>query len=276
MGSTKLVLLTALCGFVFLAHMVEAREDFALASGTQSSVGGLISVPFQNNLNLGVGPSDEIQYVLNVQPVYSMSVGENWNWIHRPIIPLMYRLDLPLGIGNRYGLSDIQYQGYLSPAKPGKVVWGVGPVLSFPTATDETLGTEKWIAGAGAVVLTMRGPWVFGVFANSVWSVAGSDDRADVSRAVVQPFVNHNLPGGVYLVIAPMIAADWEADSKDRWTTPLGDGFGNVFLVGKIFQVGKAGLPINTSVQACYDVEHTENDFNWSARVRFQLILPKI
>ncbi len=269
MGFIKLFLLIVLCGVAFMVHIAEAQEDSDLAKKTQNPVGDLISIPFQNNFNFGVGPNDDMQYILNIQPVYPMSIGEKWNWIHRPIIPLMYQPELAPGIGDEFGLGDIQYQGYLSPARPGKLIWGVGAVLAFPTATDESLGTEKWLAGPGVVLLTSNGPWVFGALVNNVWSIAGDDDRADVSMAVIQPFVNYNLPGGLYFMTAPIITANWEADSDNAWTIPLGAG------IGKIFRVGKVGLPINTSVRAYYNVEHPENAADWSATVQFQLLLPK-
>ncbi len=163
-----------------------------------------------------------MQYVLNIQPVYPMNLNNEWSWIHRPIIPVIYQPGLATGIDDEFGLGDIQYQGYLSPAKPGKLIWGVGPVLSFPTASDEVLGTEQWSAGPGAVVLTIRGPWVIGVLANNIWSFAGDNDRSDVSQGLLQYFINYNFPNGAYLTTAPVINANWEADSDDRWTVPFG------------------------------------------------------
>jgi hypothetical protein len=37
-------------------------------------VGNLISVPFQNNTNLNVGPDNRNQNILNIQPVIPISV----------------------------------------------------------------------------------------------------------------------------------------------------------------------------------------------------------
>ena len=41
------------------------------------------------------------------------------------------------------GLGDINFTAFLSPANPGKVIWGVGPIALFPTATDDDLGNDK-------------------------------------------------------------------------------------------------------------------------------------
>jgi hypothetical protein len=33
------------------------------------------------------------------------------------------------------------------------VIWGIGPSLAIPAATDKKLGTQKWSAGPAAVAL---------------------------------------------------------------------------------------------------------------------------
>lgn len=126
-------------------------EASDLAKKTQNPVSDLISVPLQNNFNFGVGPGNDMQWILNIQPVAPVRIAENWNLINRPIIPVIYQPELETGAGSTFGLGDIQYQAYLSPAKPGKVIWGAGVALGFPSATENELGTEKWTAGPGLV-----------------------------------------------------------------------------------------------------------------------------
>ena len=45
----------------------------------------------------------------------------------------------------------------------------------------------------------------------------------------LQPFVNYNFPDGWYVTSSPIITADWETGHGDRWTVPIGGGFGRVF-----------------------------------------------
>ena len=257
--------ITIVC-FTF-GQSVFAQDETELAKKTQNPLSNLISVPFQNNFNFNVGPDNDTQYLLNIQPVYPMNLNKEWNWIHRLIIPVINQPELVPGTGDTFGLSDIQYQGYFSPAKSGELLWGIGPVVSFPTASDKLIGTEKWSAGPGGVVLKVQGPWVIGVIANNIWSFAGDDDRADVNQMLLQYFINYNFPSGMYVTTAPIITANWEADSDDRWTVPFGGG------IGKIFRIGK--LPINTSVSAYYNVEHPDNGPEWQARLQFQFLFPK-
>jgi hypothetical protein len=87
--------------------------------------------------------------------------------------------ELPDGIsgGSTFGLGDISYTGWLSPVDGGPITFGIGPSLSFPTATDEKLGTEKWSAGPSAVAVAQPGPLVLGGLIRQLWSFAGDDDR---------------------------------------------------------------------------------------------------
>ena len=58
----------------------------ALAKAAQNPIAKMISVPFQNNFNFGIGPSDATQWDLNIEPVIPIELNENWNLITRTII----------------------------------------------------------------------------------------------------------------------------------------------------------------------------------------------
>jgi len=238
-----------------------------LAKAAQNPVANMISLPLQNNTNFNFGPMEKTQNVFNIQPVWPFTLNENWNLITRTIVPVISQPQLFPGDDRENGLGDIIFTAFLSPANPGKMIWGAGPVLLLPTATDEKLGTKKWGAGPSAVALSIRGPWVFGALANHIWSFAGDGNRDDVNLTLIQPFVNYNLPEGWYLVSSPVITANWEADSDNTWTVPLGGG------IGKIFRIG--GLPVNTSAQAFYNVEKPDFGADWSLRVQLQFLFPK-
>src|SRR5450631_43229 len=110
----------------------------ALQKATQNPVASLISVPVQNNSNLGVNPGYRTQDVLNIQPVIPIGISNNWNLLVRWIMPIVYQ-PLPAQPGNpqtgEYGLGDMLPSFFISPKKPGKLIWGVGPVFQLPTAT---------------------------------------------------------------------------------------------------------------------------------------------
>ena len=102
---------------------------------------------------------------------------------------------------------------------------------------------------------------------NNVWGAGGDSDREITNRGLLQYFVNHNLPDNWYLTSAPIITADWKKDQDDRWIVPFGGG------VGKIFRIGKQ--PINTSVQAYYNVVSPDAGPRWSLRIQIQFLFPK-
>jgi len=289
--------LSTLCAIVFLiaAFMVsvtaataEEQSEATTATGpseeelaktSQNPAANLISVPFQNNLYFDVGPLEKTEYVLNIQPVVPFSLNSNWNVITRTIVPI---ISMPAFLSDDVpglpsfapdderttGLGDIQLTTWLSPAKPSKFSWGLGPVFQFPTATDDVLGAEKWGIGPSAVGVIMQGPWVAGALMNNIWSFAGDNDREDVNQFTLQPFVNHNFPRGWYLTSSPIITANWKADEAgDRWTVPVGGGFGKVMKIGK--------LPINCQVQAFYNVEKPDLGPDWQLRFSVQFLFPK-
>lgn len=242
----------------------ESQE--ALAKAAQNPVAKLISVPFQNNFNFGIGPNNAMQYVLNIQPVIPFSLSKNWNLITRTIMPIINMPSPAPGVASASGLGDINPTLFLSPANSGKFIWGVGPTFILPTATDGALGSGKWCAGPAVVALTMHGHWVIGALVNNQWSFAGYGSQ-DVSAMLVQPFINYNLPKGWYLTSAPIITSNWKASSSDRWTVPVGGG------VGKIQRFGK--LPLNIQIGAYYNVETPDNGADWQLRFQVQFLFPK-
>jgi len=198
--------------------------------------------------------------------VWPFSAG-NWNVVSRTILPVVYQPDLP-GIEGAFGLGDVNETLFFSPARPGRVIWGVGPTLTLPTATDSALGTDKWTGGLGVVVLTMPGKWVIGALLNNQWSFAGDDQRVDVNAMTLQYFVNYNLSRGWYLTSAPVNTANWEAGSDDRWTVPIGGGFGRII---------KGKPPLNVQASAYYNVVKPDDvpAADWTLRLQVQLMFPK-
>src|SRR5215510_7852044 len=186
---------------VLMTAPLWAAEESAteLAKKTQNPVADLISVPLQNNFNFSAGPNDATIYNLNVQPVIPLKLTEDWNLITRTIMPIINQPSLFEGGKSAFGLGDLNPTFFLSPAKPAKLIWGVGPTFTLPTATDARLGSSQWSMGPAAVGLIMEGPWVAGALANQQWSFAGWGDQ-DFSQLLIQPFVTYNLPDAWYLV----------------------------------------------------------------------------
>jgi hypothetical protein len=139
----------------------QSTED--LAAAAQNPVAAMYSLPFQNNIYGGAGPThDATANVLNIQPVLPFTVGD-WNIISRTIAPLVYLPSLTTGpseitqeslfSGSHFGLGDINQSFYFSPADPAELIWGIGPSFNLPTATATPVGSSKFSMGPAAVAL---------------------------------------------------------------------------------------------------------------------------
>jgi hypothetical protein len=218
----------------------QAALRLAIVKISQNPVGNISALPFQNNFNYGVGPYARYQYNLNVQPVIPIMLSKNMNLIARTIMPILIQPSgappqvcaLPSGCPSTFGIGDFQEQVFFAPkTKPGQLIWGVGPIFQFPTATPGVLGAGKWAVGPDAVVLIMPGKFVIGALATQVWSFTGQANRPSVNTFLVQPFINYNLADGWAISSAPIITANWTT-TQNRWTVPLGGGFAKTFKSG--------------------------------------------
>jgi hypothetical protein len=206
----------------------DETED--LAKAVQNPLATLMTLPFQANFNNGQGPYERQALNLNIQPVVPFP-GKEWNIISRTIIPVN---SVPQGTtDSTFGLGDTNLSIFWSPAKAKKLIWGVGPALLLPTASNpEVLGTDKWSLGPTGVIFYTAGPWSMGAVASNVWSIAGNSDREDVSLLTAQYFVNFNFGKGWAVGTAPIITANWKADSDNRWTIPWGAQVSKVMKFG--------------------------------------------
>ncbi|SDR63842.1 hypothetical protein SAMN05519103_09095 [Rhizobiales bacterium GAS113] len=133
----------------------QEKSTEELAKEAQNPIAKLISVPFQSNTNFGVGPFHQPQEILNIQPVIPITINQDWNLITRWITPVISQPKTSPTDNREFGIGDLNPSLFLSPAKPGEIIWGVGPTFLLPTATDRNLGNHRWGAGPGAVVLTI-------------------------------------------------------------------------------------------------------------------------
>ena len=224
-----------------------------------------MSVPFQFNWEQGVGPDDQTRFILNVQPVMPFTLNQDWNLIARVIAPLVSQPPLFEGGAPASGMSDILTSFFFSPSQSG-LTWGAGPVISLPSTTEPTLGTEKWSAGPTVVALKQQGPWTYGALWNQIWSFAGNTERSDVSQMFLQPFVAYTTESLWTLTVQSETTANWEAD-EDQWTVPI-----NV-VVAKLSSFG----PFPASYQFGFGVfaAHPEVGPSWKIRSAIVILLPR-
>jgi hypothetical protein len=270
-GRAEWLLIASLAVFAMPCLADETADVDAaaeLAKKLANPIAALISVPIQYNYDENFGPEDEGSVSkLNIQPVIPASMNEDWNVITRIILPLVDQNDIPINGQDESGVGDVVTSVFFSPKEPtsGGWVWGAGPVLLLPTASDEQLGAEKWGLGPTAVALKQTGPWTVGGLANHIWSVAGDDDRTDVNATFVQPFVSYITSTKTTFGLSSESTYDWESES---WSVPL-----NV----TVSQLLKAGPQIyQLTAGARYWLDSPDNGpEGWGFRLQLTLLFPK-
>lgn len=235
-----------------------------LAKKLSNPISDLISVPFQLNYDEGFGPNEAGRTTLNIQPVIPVTLNEDWNLIIRTIVPITYLESIASGVGSAAGLGDITQSFFFSPKEPTNGwIWGVGPVLLWPTATDDALGADKWGAGPTAVLLKQDSGWTYGALVNHIWSYAGSGDQ-QVNATFLQPFIAYTWPTATTLTLNTEALYDWD---ESEWTVPL-----NV-TVTQVMKLGN--LPVSVQLGGRYYLDSPPGGPEWGVRFTFTLLFPK-
>ena len=259
----KKTLLTILITILSVMTIIAQQSTEELSQAAANPLADLMSFPFHNNLNMNYGEYNRNMNVLNMQPVIPLAGGK---FITRTIMPIVSIPDFSQESGMQStGLGDIIFTAFYVPESKG-AMWGFGPVIETPTGGNMR-GTQKWSAGPSLVVLVQPGDWTMGGLINNAWSFAGNSDRGDVNHMLLNLFIVYQLGEGWYVNSAPIITADWTADSENRWVVPIGAGGGKLIMVG-----GK--LPLNIQTQLYYNVVRPDFGPEWQWRVQAQFLLP--
>ena len=232
----------------------------------------LWSITFQENYANYEGDAINGDRTVNTaffQPALPVPVGEDYDkiFIARPVIPWVkrpdFRPDEDGGTrGDVAGLGDIQALALVGPNRVDGVVWGLGATFKFPTAEDDQLGAEKWQAGPAAMLFRFTSTWTTGFLVQHWNSFAGEGDRKSTSQTDLQYVIRRSLGNGWSLGMGPTITADWEADSDNRFTVPVGLGLTKTFRIGKV--------PIKARIEPQWTVVQPD-DFGEQWNIRIQI-----
>ena len=214
-----------------------AADDTAeLAKTLANPIGALISVPFQNNMDVGIGEDNGSRNTMNFQPIVPFRLTEDYSLITRYILPVITQHDTAGAGTQQSGLADTLVSGWISNAKvKNGVVWGLGGAFLLPTATDDLLATKKFSIGPTAIVLKQASGWTYGALVNQIWSVAGSEDTADVDQMYLQPFVTYNWKSGTGLTVNSELTQSWADSTTTAFVNIMAGGL--LRFGGQIVQV---------------------------------------
>ncbi len=209
----------------------EMRE---LAKQSQNPVANMYQLPLGYLGNFNSGVTESYISTLSLKPVIPITLSKKLLLIFRTLVPVTF---MPSPI-NKTGLSDIQFQVYLSPVSKSKFIWGVGPVMSVPSGIPSNMCSGKWTAGPAVVGIFMLKHWVIGVLATQRWTFAGNGSMPDINQLYIDAFANYNFKHGWALGYTPEIYVNWN-QPKDGWNLPVG------LNVSKVFKIGKQPMSAN-------------------------------
>ncbi len=217
----------------------ETLSHEQVAKNLQNPLASMISVPVQINYDQNIGLDDQGQrWTTNVQPVIPMDMNDEWLAISRTILPVVSQKDIFTDEKSQSGIGDVVQSVFFSPkgASESGWIWGVGPVLLLPTASDERLGTEKWGIGPTAVALKQDGGWTYGGLINHIVDVAGDDQRGDLNLTFLQPFLGYTWPSATSVFLNTETTIDWENKTE---SVPVNLSVSQVVPIGKqVFSLG--------------------------------------
>jgi hypothetical protein len=219
-------------------------------------------VPVESVTGFRIGPRRNTGESVNIEPALPFEVSPDWDVI---VQPLLAATALP-SPGATTGFDDMQLSVFLTPRRTRSWIWGLGPIMEFPTASNREVGTGKWSGGPTGAVIYSKGPWLNGLLVSHLASFPGNRHRGDVNLTSIEPLVSYSFHSGWSVQCNPTISYDWTAHSPNSWTLPLGAD------VGRTIVVGSQALSVQIGA---YDlVRHPDGDPASIVRVQVTLLFP--
>ena len=204
-------------------------ETAELAKKLSNPVASLISFPIQANFDFRMASGSGWRTTINVQPVIPVALNPKWNLISRTIIPIIHQANVTARGASQSGLGDTVQSFFLSPNKTEPFIWGIGPAILIPTATNDFLGSKQLGLGPTVVMLKQQHGWTVGVLWNHLWRVAGGSGRPRVNADFLQPFLSYSTRDGWTYSLNTESTYDW---TGNHWAVPIH------FQVSKIVRFG--------------------------------------
>ena len=249
------------------APQAQAIPDFVFARMAENPLTSVTRVPVLNSAQFGLPPRDRAAYGLVLAPIIPKVFDGGWSIITRVTIPAVVTVPfasdaVPPSTGRTMGFGDIGFEALGHKMIRGKKRQfydvGLGPFVGFPSASDDFLGTGRWRLGPEIALGITARQWVAVLIGGNEWSVGNKSDRVDVNQLSMAFLLFYNLPKLFYLVYEPLITANWKSQPGDRWTLPVGLGFGRHFRLPK-----RPRLGMTSRVSGFYNAVRPDNGASW-------------
>ena len=234
-----------------LAHADAAAE---MARKLQNPLANIKAMMTDNTIGFDTGKDGGTSYSFQLQPLYAIDIPEQgFTLLPRGVIPILGLepgTDLPVigdpssNTSSKWGLGDSMLQLFIAPHLESEWKWGLGPMFSIPTHTDDAFKGADWGAGAAAILVGNITPDLS--FAGIIGNVWG--DSGNFNTLTLQPMFYYNIASmpGTSIAYNAVISADWEASNDNRWTVPIG------FTYSKTLDMG-TGNGLDLSVGPYYN-----------------------
>jgi hypothetical protein len=194
------------------------------------------------------GAGDQSGTTLLFQPSLPFPLDNGDQILFRPAIPLV--VDQPAFSGSEFddesGIGDIVFDLAYAPRNDKGLLIAYGIIASLPTATEDTLGSDRYTLGPEYLIGKITKTYVIGAFPNHQWDIGGSGDQ-DISLTTLQLF-GTILPGGGWNYgTSPIMTYDWESKQA---TIPLNFNFGKTVILD--------GQPWKLSFEINYYIEQAD------------------
>lgn len=209
------------------------------------------------------------QFIL--QPVIPISKNKIFpmTQVIRSTLPLLTTADPSGPVDDTTSLGDLVVLDIFLPERKDWGIWGVGPIAIFPTATDDRIGQGKWQLGPAFIVFYNKiKHWQLGLFVQNPISIAGDNNRPDVSTLILQPIATRHLNKGWYVGIGDLQTTyEWHSGN---YNIPIN------------FRVGKVGKLFEQNVNLFLEPFYTPHGFQsggqaeWGFKLNMTFLFPKV
>ena len=172
----------------------------SLAEQATDPTSPLVQLRFENSFIPESFDSSGYANTAEIQPVIPWKAPWGQLMITRPTIPFPLIADPDGSVNGTSGMGDIDLLHlFINNKKWGAT--GLGFNISFPTATDERLGSGKWEAGPAAVLVYKGIPkWQLGGLVYNNWSFdTNRHGKENVNKMYTQWIATYHFKPGWYV-----------------------------------------------------------------------------
>lgn len=260
-------------GAASLPALASDKEDRAaeMARQLQDPLAGISAIMTENRFAFRKDQA-QTNYQFDIEPILAIDFPERgFTLIPRAVIPVIGAAPwnnasaLPSGNDIAWGISDVLTQLFIAPKVTGAWEWGLGGQISLDTHTDDAAAGPGWGCGPSAILVgNFTEQLSFAGILGHLWSF-----ESGFSVTSLQPMLFYNLSSipGAYVAYEGTISADWQSDSDDMFTIPLG------FVAGKTFDLG-GGYGLDINLGPYWNAVKPDGAADWFLKFGLTILLP--